>query len=95
MEDVITNNEQEIREKFGFRKNRDKFPLVYKSKRDDGSIETTLVEKVELIQLDSDGAIGSLRISLPDGETKRITSAYLVEMQLDKFTFDVKGDIEA
>lgn len=95
MGEVITDNEQEIREKFGFRKNMDKYPLVYKSKRVDGSIETVLVDKVELIQLDSDGAIGSLRIYLPDGETKRITSAYLVEMQLDKFSFDVKDDFEA
>ncbi len=94
MNDVITDNEQEIREKFGFRKNKDKYPLVYKSKQPDGSITTTVIEKVELIQLDSDGAMGSLRIYLPNGETKRITSAYLVEMQLEKFSFDPKGYLE-
>ena len=91
MDDVITDNEQDIRERFGFRKNRDKYPLVYKSKRPDGSIATTLIEKIELVQLSKDETIGSLRIHLPGGMTKRITSAYLAEMQLDKFSFDVKG----
>ena len=95
MDEVITDNEQEIRERFGFRKNREKYPLVYKRKKEDGSISSIPIEKVELIQLDEDGAIGSLRIYLPDGETVRIASAYLVEMQFDKFDFSTSGSIEA
>ncbi len=88
---VITSDESEIRALFGFAKSIDKHPIVYKRKREDGKgISSHLVSSLRLIQLDEDKKIGSLEIDIDSGETIRICSAYLKEMQNSKFSFDSK-----
>ena len=45
---------------------------------------------MKLVQLDSDGTIGSLDVTLEDGRHIRICTAYLREMQASRFTFESK-----
>ena len=86
---VITSDESEIRTMFGFAKSIDKYPIVYKRKGEDGKgVSSHLVSSMRLIQLDEDKKIGSLEIEIDSGETIRICSAYLKEMQSTKFSFD-------
>jgi len=92
---VITSDESEIRGMFGFTKTIDKHPLVYKRQNAaNGTISSHLVSSLRLVQLDSDKKMGTLEIDIDTGETIRICSAYLKEMQNKRFTFDVKVEAE-
>lgn len=92
---IITSDESEIRAMFGFAKSIDKHPIVYKRRSEDGkSTSTHLVSSMRLIQLDEDKKMGSLEIDIDDGETIRICSAYLKEMQSNKFSFDSNIELD-
>ena len=92
---IITSDESEIRAMFGFAKSIDKYPIVYKRKSADGKgVSSHLVSSMRLIQLDEDKKIGSLEIDIDNGETIRICSAYLKEMQSGKFSFDSKIELD-
>ena len=57
--------EVEIRDLFGFTKTK---PIVFKEHGfGDSAIKTQLVSDMKLVQLDSDGTIGSLDVTLEDG----------------------------
>ena len=88
---IITSDESEIRAMFGYAKSIDKHPIVYKRKIENGKgVSSHLVSSMRLIQLDEDKKMGSLEIEIDSGETIRICSAYLKEMQSNKFSFDSK-----
>ncbi|MBC5584729.1 hypothetical protein GS424_016955 [Eggerthella guodeyinii] len=92
MHETIAMSETEIRDLFGFTKTK---PIVFKERGDDGqAIRTLPVTDMQLIQLDTDGKMGSLSITLEDGRELRICSAYLKEMQAARFTFETKLDDE-
>lgn len=88
---IITSDESEIRAMFGFAKSMNKYPIIYKKKSDDDkSISSHLISSISLVQLDEDKKMGTLVIKIDSGETIRICSAYLKEMQSSKFSFDSK-----
>ena len=80
--------EVEIRDMFGFTKTK---PIVFKEHCfGDSAIKTQFVSDMKLVQLDSDGTVGSLDVTLEDGRHIRICTAYLREMQASRFTFESK-----
>lgn len=86
-DNVLNENEGEIRDLLGFTKTKQ---LVYKERDDGRSIKSTTVTGMKLVRLDSDGQMGTLDIQLEDGREIRICSAYLKEMQLARFSFETK-----
>ena len=94
---IITDDENIIREEFKFRKNIEKYPLVYIERGGDGLVDRHLITYIALIQRsDTYDNMGSFLIQLQDGRWSRICSAYLNEMQSEDVsasepTFDGNG----
>ena len=80
-EQVITDDENAIREEFKFRKNAEKYPIMYVERGSDGLVVRTLITYVALIQRSAVTNMGSLLVQVQDGRWTRICSAYLNEMQ--------------
>lgn len=80
-------SEADICEKFGLPKSK---AIVYR-KRGESGVKTYPVDSMRVVKLDSDGKVGSIVVEA-NGESHRICSLYLKEMQSPSFSFDSKAD---
>ena len=81
---IITDDEMAIRDEFKFRKNIEKYPIMYVERGSDGLVDRFPVTYIALLQRSEIANMGSLLIQIQDGRWTRICSAYLNEMQVEE-----------
>ena len=89
--DILEEDEAAIRSEFGFRKNIEKYPLLYKE-AGGGTLAAYEVKYIGLISRGEDKNVASLLIGLEDGRYTRICSMYLNEMQASDWGMELVAD---
>jgi hypothetical protein len=94
-EQISCDDTLRVREICSFRKNAEKYPLVYKEQIAGQPYPESVQVEYAAICLESPTNMHSLLLKLVDGRWTRICSAYLNEMQADNYSMPEDLSMEA